>query len=70
VLRFNVGGFSVGLAGSIRFALCIWGAISLPIILESALFIRLHPLVVVGQLLDWLTTSLAACVVTSGWLSR
>jgi hypothetical protein len=70
VLRFNVGSFSVGLAGSIRFALCIWGAISLPIILESALFIRLHPLVVVGQLLDWLTTSLAACVVTSCWLSR
>jgi hypothetical protein len=70
MVRFNVGISPVGLAGSIRFALCIWGAISLPIILESALFIRLHPFVVVGQLLDWLTTSVAACVVTSWWLSR
>jgi hypothetical protein len=70
MVRFKVSIFPVGLAGSIRFALCIWGAISLPIILESALFIRLHPFVVVGQLLDWLTTSVAGCVVTSWWLSR
>jgi hypothetical protein len=70
MVRFSVGIFPVGLAGSVRFALCIWGAISLPIILESALFIRLHPFVVVGQLLDWLTTSVAAGVVTSWWLSR
>jgi hypothetical protein len=49
---------------------CIWGAISLPIIFESALFIRLHPLVVIGQLLDWLSTSVAASVITAWWLAR
>jgi hypothetical protein len=46
------------------------GAISLPTIFESALFIRLHPLVVIGQLLDWLSTSVAASVVTGWWLAR
>jgi len=70
MIRFNVGIFGPGLAGSTRFALTIWGAISLPIIVESALFIRLHPLVVIGQLLDWLTTSLAASLATSWWLMR
>jgi len=69
-VRFNVASFLPGLAGSVRFALCIWGAISLPIILESALFIRLHPFVVIGQLLDWLTTSVAASVVSAWWLGR
>lgn len=34
-----------------------WGALALPILLESAIFIRLHRLVVLGRLLDWLTTS-------------
>jgi len=67
---FNVGIFGPGLGGSARFALAIWGAISLPIIVESALFIRLHPLVVIGQLLDWLTTSLAASLATGWWLTR
>jgi len=31
---------------------------SLPMLLESAIFIRSHPLVVLGQLLDWLTNVL------------
>jgi hypothetical protein len=70
VVRFNVGSFPPEVLGSIRFALCIWGAMALPIILESALFIRLHIFVVVGQLLDWLTTSVATSVVTGWWLSR
>ena len=70
VVRFSVGTFLPGLVGSVRFALCIWGAISLPVILESALFIRLHPFVVIGQLLDWLTTAMAASVVTAWWLTR
>jgi len=69
IVRFNVAIFTAGLHGSLLFAIAIWGAMSLPIILESALFIRLHPFVVLGQLLDWLTTSLLACVVT-GWWTR
>ena len=70
IVRFNIAFFGAGVAGSLRFALCIWGAISLPIVLESALFVRLHPLVVVGQLFDWLTTSVLACVITGWWLQR
>ena len=68
IVCFNVAIFAAGLHGSLLFAIAIWGALSLPIILESALFIRLHPFVVLGQLLDWLTTSLLACVVTGCWL--
>jgi hypothetical protein len=68
IVRFNVAIFAAGLCGSLLFAFAIWGAMSLPIILESALFVRLHPFVVLGQLLDWLTTSLLACAVTGCWL--
>jgi hypothetical protein len=68
VLRFNVAVFAGGLCGSVLFALSLWGAVALPIILESALFIRLHPLVVFGQVLDWLTTTLLATVITGWWL--
>jgi len=68
IVRFNITFFAAGIIGGIRFALCIWGAMSLPIILESALFIRLHPFVVLGQLLDWLTTALLACLLTGYWL--
>lgn len=69
IVRFNVAIFAAGLHGRLLFAIAIRGAMSLPIILESALFIHLHPLVVLGQLLDWLTTSLLGCVVT-GWWTR
>jgi len=67
IVRFNVGIFGTGLQGALYFAICIWGALSLPIILESAVFIRLHPLVVLGQLLDWLTTSVVASIATACW---
>ena len=70
VVRFNVAAFALGFPGSVYFAVCIWGAIALPILIESSLFIRLHHLVVVGQLLDWFTTSLLACVATEWWLGR
>jgi hypothetical protein len=56
VVRFKVGIFAVGFQGSFYFAICIWGALALPILLESATFVRLHRLVVIGRLLDWLTT--------------
>lgn len=47
-------------SGEFYFAICIWGALALPILLESAIFVRLHHLVVIGRLLDWLTTSVLA----------
>lgn len=70
VFRFNVASFEPGRLASLRFALCLWMAISLPMVLEWAVFIRLHPLVVLGQLLDWLTTALLACLLTHWWLVR
>jgi len=50
--------------------MAIWVAISLPIIVEPALFIRVYRLVVIGQLLGWLTTSVVASLTTSCWLMR
>jgi hypothetical protein len=70
VIRFHVANFVPDAASALRFALALWGAISLPMILEGAVFIRLHPLVIVGQLVDWLTIMILACVATSWWLSR
>jgi hypothetical protein len=70
IVRFNVGIFAVGLQGSLSFAICIWGALALPILLESAVFVRIHRLVVVGRLLDWLTTSMLACIIIWWWLER
>jgi hypothetical protein len=70
MVRFDVFVFTPGFRRSIYFAICVWGALALPILIESALFIRLHRLVVLGQLLDWLTTSLLASVLTGWWLGR
>ncbi|HEY2627433.1 MAG TPA: hypothetical protein VGI41_11855 [Candidatus Udaeobacter sp.] len=52
------------------FAICIWGALALPILLESAIFVRLRRLVVIGRLLDWLTTSVLACAIIWWWLRQ
>jgi hypothetical protein len=70
IVRFKVGIFAVGFQGSLSFAICIWGALALPILLESAIFVRLHRLVVVGLLLDWLTTSMLACAAIWWRLAR
>ena len=47
--------FAAGMGGSLQFALACWGVFALPILLGAAIYINLHPLVVVGQLLDWLS---------------
>ena len=70
MIRFHAGIFAEGIFANLRFAFCLWIAIALPILLESAVFVRLHPLVVLGQLLDWLTTSVVACAITGWWMSR
>jgi hypothetical protein len=41
--------------------------IAAPLAIDAAVFINLHPLVVVGQVLDWLTTSVLACAITACW---
>jgi hypothetical protein len=60
--------FRMGMNGALWFGCVCWGLFALPIILEGAVFINLHPLVVVGRLLDWLSTLLLATVVTALWL--
>jgi hypothetical protein len=57
----------MGLHGALLFGSVCWGVFALPIILQGAVFINLHPLVVVGRLLDWLSTSLLATAVTALW---
>ena len=70
VVRFNVGIFALGFHGALLFAIAIWLALALPILLELAIYINLHPLVVVGQFTTWLSTSVLACLVTAWWLRR
>ena len=67
VARAPVGIFADGMLGAFRFAALIWLAIAAPLALEAALFINIHPNVVLGQVLDWLTTSVLACAITAWW---
>jgi len=49
---------------TLKLALCMWLALALPIIITNALFIKLHPLVVLAHSLGWLArlTVAAICV--------
>ena len=68
VARFHVGWFSGGIVGAFRFAAVIWMAMAAPVAIESAIYIRMHSMVVLGQVIDWLTTSILACVITAWWI--
>lgn len=68
VVRTHGGVFADGIHGALRFAALSWIAIAAPFAIEAAIFINLHPWVVVGQVLDWLTTSILACAITAWWL--
>jgi hypothetical protein len=70
VARFHVGLFSDGIAGAFRFAAAIWIALAAPVAVESAIYIRMHSMVVLGQVIDWLTTSILACVITGWWIAE
>jgi hypothetical protein len=62
--------FSSGMGGAAQFALACWAVFALPIILGDAIYLNLHPLVILGKLLDWLSVSLLATVITAWWRSR
>jgi hypothetical protein len=62
--------FATGISGCVEFALACWCVFGLPIVLGSAIYINLHPLVAAGQLLDWLSVSLLATVITTWWRNR
>ena len=68
VARGNGGTLGEGLYGATWFALLGWGAFAAPILVTIALYVNLHPLVTLGLLLNWLTTSLLASLITSWWL--
>jgi hypothetical protein len=70
VARFHVAFFADGIAGALRFAVAIWIALIAPVIVEAAIYIRLHSMVVLGQVLDWLTTCVLSCSITALWLAR
>ena len=59
--------FSGGPDRAILFAVMLWSVIAAPLALDAAVYINLHPLVVLGQLLDWLTTSVLACGIAAWW---
>jgi hypothetical protein len=67
VTRAPGGVFAGGIHDALRFAALIWMAIAAPFAIEAAIFINLHPWVVVGQVLDWLTTSSLACTIAAWW---
>ena len=69
VARFQVGWFSDGIVGAFRFAAAIWMATAAPVAIESAIYIRMHSMVVLGQVIDWLTTSILACAITAWWMT-
>ena len=68
VARFHVIWFSGGIVGAFRFAAAIWMALAAPVAIESAIYIRMHSMVVLGQVIDWLTTSILVCVITACWI--
>ena len=61
------GFFGGGPDRAIMFAVMLWGVIAAPLAIDAAVYINLHPLVVLGQLLDWLTTSVLACGIAAWW---
>jgi len=68
LLVARMGGvFAGGLPGAFRFAAVAWMALAAPSIVDAAIFINLNPWVVVGQVVDALTTSVLACAITACW---
>lgn len=60
---FNIHGYRSGL----QFAVLLWLMIPVPLTITNALFIKLHPLIVVSHSLGWLTKLVIAALVV-GWL--
>ena len=69
VARFQVSFFADGMVGALRFAALIWIALSAPVAIEAAIYVRMHSMVVLGQVIDWLTTAILACAITFLWIT-
>lgn len=69
IARFHVAFFGDGLVGALRFAAVIWIALAAPVAIEAAIYVRIHSMVVLGQVIDWLTTTILASAITFFWIS-
>src|SRR5438105_14026660 len=69
VAHFHLPWFSDGIVGAFRFAAAIWMALAAPVAIESAVYVRMHSMVVLGQVIDWLTASILACVISAWWMT-
>ncbi len=69
VARFHVGFFADGIVGALRFAAVIWIALAAPVAIEAAIYVRMHSMVVLGQVIDWLTTAVLGCTITFFWIA-
>lgn len=67
IVRFHVSLFTDGIGGALRFAAVIWIALAAPVAIEAAIYVRIHSMVVVGQVVDWLTMTVLACAITFVW---
>lgn len=62
-VAFNIHGYRA----SLEFAALVWLMVPLPLTITNALFIKLHPLIVVSHSLGWLV-KLAVAALAAGWL--
>jgi hypothetical protein len=67
VARGHAGTLGLGLYGAVWFAVIAWVGFAVPVLLNHVLYVNVHPLFVVGLLLNWLTIALVASCFTS-WL--
>jgi hypothetical protein len=67
VARGNTGTLGLGIYGAICFVIFTWVAFVAPVLLNHVLYINVSPMVVVGLLLSWLTTTLIATCFTAWW---
>jgi hypothetical protein len=70
VARGNGGTLGDGLYGATWFAIIAWAALAVPVLINQAIYVNLHPLFVLGLLVNWLTTTLLASLITGWWLAR
>jgi len=59
---------ATAIGGGVMIGVLCWAAAALPALCSAGLFINLHPMVVVGLLLDWLVVTAIAGGVAGGLL--
>ena len=50
------------------FAMLSYKQANVPVAIEAAIYVHMHSMVVVGQVIDWLTTVILACAITFFWI--